>query len=139
MTTKKIIPIVGALSGFFLATMLIQSIDFRAILLGNPLQKAADEINQSCPIVLDSETRLDRVVATDDNEFEYEYTLVNHSEKDLDINLLEQEMKEKILPFVSDSEDMRQFRDLGTIIRFHYSDKEGLYLFSISVSPEDYE
>ncbi|GBL36100.1 hypothetical protein EMGBS15_16950 [Filimonas sp.] len=42
------------------------------------LVAAAKELNKSCPMMIDKETRLESAEALPNNEFKYNYTLLNY-------------------------------------------------------------
>jgi len=44
-----------------------------------------------------------------------------------------------IINFVKTNPDMKKMRDFKTTVNYYYKDKTGVYLFTISVKPEQYE
>ena len=44
---------------------------------GGALQNAAGELNSRCPVMVDSETRLDAVIAAGDSVISYHFSLIN--------------------------------------------------------------
>ena len=49
------------------------------------MMAAASELNKSCPMMVDQDTRLDNAIALPENVFQYNYTLVNLTKDELDL------------------------------------------------------
>lgn len=103
------------------------------------LMAAAGEINQSCPIMLDAETRLDNVVAKPGNTLQYNYTLVNQVMGMVDIQALKDYLEPRMVNNVKTNPDMKFLKELGTVFNYYYMDKDGKYLFSLKISPDMYQ
>lgn len=99
----------------------------------------ASQINESCPIMVDSDTRLDNAMALPDNTFQYTYTLVNAEKDSIDIDSLREYLTPQITNWVKTNPDMEKFRELKVKINYLYKDKFGVYLLTVEVTPEDYE
>ena len=108
-------------------------------LLDNVLMEVASEINKSCPFIIDSETELENAVALPDNVFQYNYRLRNMVKESVDINGIKDMLQPSILNVVKTSPDMKILRDNKVTFNYYYKDKEDVYLFTISVTPEQYE
>lgn len=102
------------------------------------MMAAASEINKSCPIMVDSETRLDNTIAMSNNVFQYNYTLINMLKESLDITFARAQLEPNIINNVKTSPDMKFQRDNNATINYYYKDKEGVHLFTISVTPDKY-
>jgi hypothetical protein len=103
------------------------------------MMEVASELNKTCPIMVDNATRLDNAVALPDHVFQYNYTLVNMVKDSVNIDELKNYLEPTIINFVKSSPDMKTMRDNKSIINYYYKDKTGIYLFTISVKPEQYE
>jgi len=103
------------------------------------MMAAASEINASCPFMVDSETRLDNSIALPKNVFQYNYTLVNLLKETLDTESLIDQIEPSIINHVKTNPDMKFLRDNNATINYYYEDKEGVYLFTVSVTPDQYE
>jgi len=128
--------IVGAIT-FLVAFYLVQQL--LSPNLDKVMMKTASEINKSCPIMIDSETRLDNTIVLPSNVFQYNYTLVNMEKETVDIVSLKNYLEPNITNFVRTNPDMKFQRDNKCTINYYYKDKDGNYLFTISVTPEQYE
>jgi len=101
--------------------------------------KTASEINKSCPMMIDSDTRLDNAISLPSNIFQYNYTLVNMEKETIDIDMLKGYLEPNITNFVRTNPDMKFQREKKVTVNYYYKDKNGNYLFKISVTPEQYE
>jgi len=103
------------------------------------LMEIASEMNKSCPIMIDNATRLDNLIVLPDNVFQYNYTLVNMTKDSVKIDDLRNYLEPTIINFVKTNPDMKKMRDFKITVNYYYKDKTGVYLFTISVKPEQYE
>ena len=99
--------------------------------------KIASEINKTCPIILDKETRLDNTVAMPNNALQYNYTLINMEKETSDTT----ELKNYILPIVTNgiktSPQMEFQRKNRTTLKYYYKDKNGKYLFHFVITAQN--
>lgn len=103
------------------------------------LTAAANEVNKSCPIMVDGETRLDNAMALPGNTFAYYYTLVNVEVGMLDTTQVKEILAPSIKAMIKTSPDMESMRKTGCNFKYTYRDKGGNYLFAINVTPADYQ
>jgi hypothetical protein len=103
------------------------------------MMETASEINKSCPIMIDNATRLDNAVALPGNIFQYNYTLVNLIKDSVNINELKNYLEPTIINFVKSNPEMKSLRENKTTINYYYKDKTGLFLFTVSVKPIQYQ
>jgi hypothetical protein len=102
------------------------------------LIQVASELNKNCPLLLDRDTRLDNAMGGPGKYFTYNYTLIHHVAADLNIVELKQSLIPALINFIRTSEDMQTFRKEKVTLKYNYKDKEGVFLFSITVGPADY-
>lgn len=103
------------------------------------LVEVANQMNMSCPMMIDRETRLDNTIALPHNVFQYNYTLVNMVKDSMNIDNVKQYLEPKIVNFVRTTPEMKTLRDNKTTINYYYRDKAGVYLLTITVKPDQYE
>ncbi len=103
------------------------------------MMKAASEINESCPIMIDKDTRLDNTIALPDNIFQYNYTLVNLEKQEINVGELKNYIEPNVINNVKTSPDMKDYRENRTTMVYYYKDKNGEFVLKINVSPEKYE
>jgi hypothetical protein len=102
------------------------------------LNEQASLVNASCPMMIDKITRLDNAIALPNNEFQYNYTLLNTYLASTDINYMREVMYPTILNGIKTNPALALFRDRGTTISYSYNDAEGVFMFKMSFSKQDY-
>jgi len=103
------------------------------------MMKTASELNKTCPIMLDADTRLDNVLALPNKTFSYNYTLVNYEKEMVDTIALKNYLMPNIINNIKTNPEMKFVRDAGVIMKYYYKDKNGNYLLSIIATPEQYK
>jgi hypothetical protein len=99
----------------------------------------AKGLNQSCPIMLDSETRLDSSSVSAESIFQYHYTLVNMLKVNVNIPELKQYIEPSIINNIKTNDQMKVLRDNSVTFEYIYSDKENNLITSILVTPKQYK
>ena len=103
------------------------------------MMKFASEVNKSCPITIDAETRLDNAAALPDNIFLYNFTLINMEKSTVDTLTIKSQLVPNIVNFVKSSPQMKVVREAKVTIIYYYKDKNSVYLFQVPVTPQQYE
>ncbi|MBS7254355.1 hypothetical protein [Flavobacterium branchiicola] len=129
----------GFIVGFGVMYVITSQFLFKQPSLNNQLMQTASELNKTCPIMVDKDTRLDNSVALPGDIFQYNYTLVNLDKKDVQIEKLKEFLVPTVKNFVKTSSDMKFARDNNVTVNYHYKDKNGVELLTVSVLPEDYK
>jgi len=132
---KGVIGIIIGVGTFFA----IQHFLFRTPSYDKAMMKVASELNKSCPLMIDQETRLDNAIALPGNIFQYNYTLVNMEIALTDTLEMKNALEPNIVNFVKTNPQMKVQRDYKTTVNYYYKDKNGIFLFLISVTPDKYE
>ena len=134
-SVRIVIGVSACLAGFFLFQQVVNTnTSFEKVMV-----KTANEINQSCPIMVDSETRFDNVIVLPPSTFQYNYTLVNAEIEAIDLIVFENLIKPDLTNIVKTDPDLQAFRDNKITVNYHYIDKDGNELLTVSVTPEQYE
>ena len=129
-----VIAVIGAVVGSRLASGLFNS----GTGIDKQMMQAASEINKTCPIMVDKDTRLDATVGGINKSFAYNYTLVNLAAGQINVDKLRDYLRPRIVNNARTSNDMKVFRENGVTLIYRYHDKEGKELLEITVTPEDY-
>lgn len=137
--TKNLTGVIVGIVAFALAFYGSQRLFFKTPELDEAMMKMASEINKSCPLMIDADTRLDNTVALPENIFQYYYTLVNVEKATADTLSMKSYLEESITNQVRTNPQMKFQRDHQTTLNYYYKDKDGSFLFLISVTPEKYE
>lgn len=100
--------------------------------------KTSQEINKKCPMVIDAYTQLDNTTVTENPlTLVYLYT-VGMSKDSLTVNL--DEAKKDIMRTAQNAAntnpEMAYMRDNAILLKYHYKDKNGKYLFDFTITPK---
>lgn len=107
--------------------------------LDRAMMQMAGELNKSCPVMIDSETRLDNTTSLPNNVFQYNYSLINLDKDSVNIEEAKTYLESTIATTVRTNPDMKYFRDNKTTINYSYKDRSGVFLFKISITPDKYK
>lgn len=102
------------------------------------LSEVAKAINEKCPQMLDSETRLDGIEVKDPNTLVYRYTLVNLLAANLDTAQFYRAMWPGLISNVKVSPEMKKLRENNTTIEYYYQDKTNKPVYIFRMGPSDY-
>ena len=135
---KRLGMIVGAIA-FALSYYGVQQLFFKPPVFDKIMMQAASEINKTCPIMIDKDTRLDNAVAMPDNIFQYNYTLVSLDRAEVNMDTVKKYIEPRIINSVKTNPDLKIYRDNKTTMTYNYSDKNGGFIFKFAVTPDMYE
>jgi hypothetical protein len=130
--------IAGSVAGFVIGYVIVNSLFTSPSGFDKQLVNAANEINKICPIMVDSQTRLDNAMSMPGKQFVYNYTLVNSLKADIDISQLQEHMRPLLINSIKTNDKMDTFKNNNVTLSYNYKDKEGVFLFKIVIGPEDY-
>ena len=131
---KTIVGVVAGLAAYFLVQQFFAPPSF-----DKAMMQAASELNESCPIMVDQNTRLDNAIALPGNVFQYNYTLVNLSLADIDVPTLTSSLTPHLTNNVSTNPDLKSYRDHQVTMSYAYKDRHGKFVTKVSVTPQDYQ
>ena len=134
---KTISTIISVTIGF-IVYFLVKQFVFTPQSIDKAMMKAASELNESCPIMVDQDTRLDNAVTLTDNIFQYNYTLVNLVKDSIDLKAFKDSMKPLILNNVKTNPDLKFYRDNKITMAYYYKDMNGEFVSKILISPDQY-
>ena len=89
--------------------------------------------------MIDSETRFDNAIALPDNIFQYNYTLINVLKDSINVEEFKDFLDPTITNYVKSNPDMKIMRDRETTVNYYYKDKTGIFLFTVSITPDKYK
>jgi hypothetical protein len=136
--SKKLM-IIGAIllcAVFFIA---VELIFFKASSPDRAVLKFAKEMNKHCPLMIDFETRLDKVSALADNTLHFNYTLVYHDKDSIPVEHLKTYLEPVIMNKIKSSETLSKFLDKNLTWIYSYNDKRGKLIFNLSFTPEQFK
>ena len=102
------------------------------------LASATAFINDRCPEVVDTETRLDSVLLSQEDQLIYYYTLPNKESSGINPSAFNAFLLTEIIDNVRSNPDLRMHRDSSITFVFNYRDRKGELISEFSVAPERY-
>lgn len=102
-------------------------------------QKEINEINKSCPRMINSDTRFDNIVLLPDNVVQYNYTTINNTKDEINI---EEYIKDATPIYINQLKThplLEVFKENNTVIAYNYVDKNGVHICTITITPEKYK
>jgi hydrogenase maturation factor HypF (carbamoyltransferase family) len=136
---KKFVGIIVGIIVFGLAYFGTQQLFFKTPSFDNTLMNIASEINKTCPIMVDSETRLDNTVSLPDKILQYNYTIINVVKDSVNLSNVRSLLEPNIIKSVRNNPQMKTLKDYKTTFNYNYKDKNGQFLLLISITPDRYE
>ncbi len=135
---KKLIGlIVGALA-FGLSYFAVQQIFFSPPSIDKLLMQTANEVNKTCPMMVDQFTRLDNALAVPGNSFQYNYTLINNDKSEISLDTAKKYIEPVIINRVKTDPGLKFFRDKNVTMIYNYRDKNGVFVVKYTVTPDIY-
>ncbi len=135
---KKTVGTVVGLAVGLIVYFLVKQFVFAPPSFDKVMMQAASEINESCPIMVDQDTRLDNAIALPENILQYNYTLVNWVKDSVDLKAFEDYMQPMILNNVKTNPDLKIYRDNKTTMGYNYKDMNGEFITKISITADQY-
>lgn len=136
--TKQTIGTIVGLVAFGLAYFGVQHFFFQPASFDKAMMEAASELNKTCPIMVDQETRLDNAVALPGNIFQYNYTLINLDKSEVNIDTVRKYVEPGLINTVKTNPDLKPYRNNKVTMAYNYRDKNGVYILKINVTPDLY-
>lgn len=136
---KILVMIVGAIVGYAVVTSMRDTgheknhqTEFNTALV-----QAANKLNFKLPVMLDTDTRLDKVSSIP-GRMNYFLSLPNQTKAELVLPTLQNKLRQNIIANYKTNVVMAMERLNNVVLNYQYSDKDGELLFDITVSPEDF-
>lgn len=136
---KKIISAVVGAIAFVLSYFAAQHFFFEKPSFDKVMVEVASEINKTCPIMVDQDTRLDNTVAMPNNIFQYNYTLVNMVKSEVNSEDLKNYIEPVLINTIRTNPDMKIYRDNKITLAYNYKDKNGVFILKINITPDHYQ
>ena len=102
------------------------------------LHEIAQKVNQKCPQLLDSETRLDGIDILQTNTIVYKHTLIHVNAANVDTVAFKKELWPGLLGNIKVSRDMKKLREHQTTASYYYADKNNVPICTIKIQAKDY-
>jgi len=136
MQNNRIIPIFVLVMGVF-AIILMKHL-FIDSSYDKVLLNKVHEINRSCPVMIDQDTRLDSAFVPRHLTLQYDYTMVNTLKDSIDILNFHANLEQSILNSVKQNPELKPYLENNVTIVCHYKDKTGKFVTKVLITPEQY-
>lgn len=137
----KKVNIIGMIVGvvaFWLIYYGVQKVFFGPPSYDKAMVAVASEINKGCPMMIDRSTRLDNAVAMPGNAFQYNYTIVDMSKEEVNLDTVKKYLEPGLIQNVKNSPDLKIQREHKTTLIYNYKDKNGFQIFRLAITPDMY-
>ena len=136
---KKSNKLIGyGLIAIILISIAIHELYFKPPIFDQALVKIANEINKTCPIMVNKDIRLDNTVFLTGNSFQCNYTLIHLDKDSVDTIMLRKKIEIQLLNLVKNNPNFQLQRRLNSTLIFGYNDRNGKFIFKIEITPEMY-
>jgi hypothetical protein len=99
----------------------------------------ANEYNKICPMMVDVETQLDNILPLPKKTIQYNYRLINLTVEEVVLDTVKKYLEPTIIATIKTQPDMKFLRDNKTTFIYNYRDKNGIFVWKLSVTPDMYE
>lgn len=107
--------------------------------LHQKLVEMSQEINRSVPVMLDLYTRFDGASVTQDNVFQYRYSLLHTTNPDSLFKTRVCEIRENMIREFSSNPQLGIFKENRVVVSYCYFDEKGDTIQTLQITPEDYQ
>jgi hypothetical protein len=135
---NNLIGLVVGIVAFSLVAFGVQQLYFKTPSFDKEMMQAASEINKTCPVMVDEQTRLDNTVALPDNSFQYNYTLVSLTKAEINLDTVRKYLEPVIVNTIKTNPDLKIYRDHKTTMIYNYKDKNGEFVHKFAVTADMY-
>lgn len=139
---KKKSKLKGLLTGvpsFIIAYYFTQHFFFSVPSIDKVLVKTASDISKACPMMVDQFTRLDNATAQPNNSLQYNYTLIENTINEVNLDTAEKYIKPHLITNIKTDPDLKYFRDNDVTLIYKYRDKNGVFVVKYEITPEIYK
>ena len=138
MDRRKIIRVLTAVISASAASWFVNYYFFSKPSFDKRLIELANEINKTCPMMVDNFTRLDNTTVLPDKVFQYNYTLTTTLKSEVDTSIFGK-IKLNAISNARTNPDMKDIRDNDLTLSYYYKDKNGVFISKFNVTPNEYK
>lgn len=102
----------------------------------NALQKLTDQANEKLPVMIDPDTRFDRIDVIAPDLLKYKFTFVNNELSEFDAEQFLLEARPQLIEHYRTSDQFKMHRENGISVQFSYYSKNGEFLTNIPISAD---
>ncbi len=138
MTPYNILRIILPLTAFIVCFVGMRYLQKRQRKSLKHLIKSAAALNSRCPVIIDHQTRLDKVVYGPGLVITYFYTLYNLEKDDSELEDFKCEMEQQLIENIKSSKNMASFRENNIHMVYNYYDKNWSEVVIIIINAGEY-
>jgi len=131
--------LIGILIFFVVTSILKEIVQMRKVPINEQLVEMVSEINKRAPIMVDSITRFDNMMALPGNKVQYNYTILKYSKSDIDTLALAKETKTYMVNMIKTNPKASFFKENNIELSASYSDSVGVYICTVFIKSDDYK
>jgi hypothetical protein len=99
----------------------------------------AEEMDSHCPVMIDFETRLDKVNALADNTLHFNCSFIYSIKDSLSVDKLKNNLEPIILNNIKRSPILSKYLDKNLTWIYSYYDKRGDFIFKLTYTPDQFK
>jgi hypothetical protein len=122
-----------------LSSILITQCDSDKKAIHKKLTEMALNLNESTPVMLDNFTRFDNATVTDENIFQYNYTVLNTQNPDSLIKEVESSLRDNIRQEFRTNPQLLFFKENNVSIEYVYNDENKKVIRRIQIDSSNYK
>ena len=101
------------------------------------LRQVADQVNQTTPVSVDKDTRLENIIAGPGARFTYNYTIITRQSKEINHLHLMNVLRKNVKSQACSNEDLRIFFQNKVTIGYSYKSSDSVHIGTLEVTPQD--
>lgn len=106
--------------------------------IDNKALKVVTQFNEKCPMMIDAETRMDGIEVKNGNTIVYRYTLINLFASKVDTSMFNKALRPGIINTIKTNAELAELKRIKSSFEYYYKDREGKFIYSFVIRPEDY-
>ncbi|MRX40551.1 hypothetical protein GJU43_14775 [Flavobacterium sp. LC2016-23] len=107
--------------------------------LNSEITELVTKYNKNCPLLIQEGIRLDSVSLPEKKAAQYNLTLLHVEKKTADIGVIQKEIEKSLISTAKTNPGLQAFRDNDFALFYSYSDKNKVFLFKITIAPDQYK
>lgn len=135
----KLLSLIAGIIAFGVSYAAVQQIFFKKPSFDKVMMAAASEINKTCPIMVDKDTRFDNAVVLPNNTLQYNYSLLNFDRAKINSDTLKMFITPKLINGIKTNPEMRVYRENKTTFAYNYHDTDGKFIMKVLITPDMYQ
>ncbi|MBS7256473.1 hypothetical protein [Flavobacterium branchiicola] len=95
--------------------------------------------NENCPLTIQEGIRLDSVSLPEERVVRYNLTLLNVEKATAEVDVIQNEIQKSLISTAKANPGLQVFRDNDYNLIYSYSDKKKVFLFDVTILPDQYK